>query len=580
MNDKQEQLNNLRHSTAHLLAAAVMELWPDTLRTIGPSIDNGFYFDFEFKKPVSEEDLPKIEAKMAEILKTWTSFEREEVSKEEALKRYEGNPYKIELINEFSDQGQTLTFYKSGNYEDLCRGGHSENPSQDLGAFKLLSIAGAYWRGSEKNKMLTRIYGTAFPTKQELEDHLNMLEEAKKRDHKKLGKELDLFVFSDLVGGGLPLWTPKGTLVRELLDNFVWQLRKAKGYQKVEIPHITKRELYEASGHWDKFKNELFKITTREGHEFAMKPMNCPHHTQIFKRMPMSYRDLPQRYANTTMVYRDEQSGELAGLSRVRCITQDDAHVFCRYDQIKEEIGNVYSIVKDFYSAFGFELSLRLSLRDPKHPENYLGQDAQWESTQSQLEEFLKDNHLDYAEGIGEAAFYGPKIDFMTKDSLGRTWQVATIQLDVNMPQRFDLSYANQEGKQEVVAMVHAAVMGSIERFMSILIEHYAGAFPTWLAPVQVMIIPITERNNDYGQKLLDGLKDKNIRAELDTNPETMQAKIRVAQLQKIPYMIIIGDREQSADQISVRTRDGKTLELNNFGDFLSHLDKEVEAKS
>ncbi len=556
--NNQEYLDHLRHSAAHLLAAAVIELWPNAKRTIGPAIENGFYFDFDFGDvSISEEDFPKIEAKMRELLKSWASFEGKEVSKEEAIEAFKDNEYKVELINEFAGEGQSLTFYKSGDYSDLCRGGHVEDPSKELGAFKLLSVAGAYWRGSEKNKMLTRIYGTAFPTQEELDNYLNMLEEAKKRDHKILGIKLDLFTFSELVGSGLPLWTPKGTLVRNLLNNFVQELRKERGYDQVEIPHITKKDLYEKSGHWSKFADELFKINTREGHLFVMKPMNCPHHTQIYARQQHSYKELPQRYANTTMVYRDEQSGELSGLSRVRCITQDDAHVFCRESQALEEAYKIWDIIEIFYKTFGFDkLKIRLSLHDPKQMEKYLGDEKQWEYAENQLREMLKNRNAEYFEGVGEAAFYGPKIDFMAQDSLGREWQIATIQIDRNMPERFDLTCVNESGEKERVVMIHAAIMGSIERFMSILIEHFAGAFPLWLSPIQAQIITISaEKHGEYGMKIRDELKAKGLRVELNNDAETLGNKIRKAQAEKIPYMLVVGDKEMADNAVAVRLR-------------------------
>ncbi|MCA9397699.1 threonine--tRNA ligase, partial [candidate division WWE3 bacterium] len=459
--ENNEQLNQLRHSAAHLLAAAVLKHYPEAKPTIGPAIDNGFYYDFDFGDvKVSDADLEKIEATMHELVKDWKAFERHEVSKDEAINEFFHNEYKQELINEFSGEDKQLTIYQSGEFRDLCRGGHVENPANELQHFKLLSVAGAYWRGDEHNKMLTRIYGTAFETKEALEEYLTMQEEAKKRDHKILGPQFDLFTFSEKVGGGLPLWTPKGTLLRNLLDDFVQKLRKDRGYMKVEIPHITKKDLYETSGHWDKFADELFRIDTREGHHFAMKPMNCPHHTQIFDRRPHSYREMPQRYANTTMVYRDEQSGELSGLSRVRSITQDDAHVFCREEQVKSEALAIWDIIEEFYSSCGFpELKVRLSLHDPNQFNNYLGTREVWQHAENQLREIIHERGVDFYEAEGEAAFYGPKIDFMSYDSLGREWQVATIQIDRNMPERFDLNCINEDGDKERVVMIHAAIM-------------------------------------------------------------------------------------------------------------------------
>ena len=572
-------LDNLNHSCAHLLAAAVMELWPDTKRTIGPAIENGFYFDFEFSKSVSEEDFPKIEQKMHDVAKSWLSFEKHELSAGDAKKEYPDNQFKHELIDEFANDGQTLTFYKSGDYWDLCKGGHVNYPDKELKHFKLLSVAGAYWRGDEKNKMLTRIYGTCWPSKDELKKHLFFLEEAKKRDHKKLGKELDLFTFSEKVGSGLALWPPKGALMRNILDDFVWKLRKAKGYQKVEIPHITKKELFETSGHWDKFKDELFKIETREGHLFAMKPMNCPFHTQIFDRKPHSYREMPQRYANTTMVYRDEQSGELSGLSRVRSITQDDAHVFCRKSQIKQEMFHIWDIIDEFYSAVGFDLSVRLSLSDPKTPEKYLGSREDWIEAEKMLRQIGTERGAKMIEAKGEAAFYGPKLDFMAKDSLGREWQVATNQLDMNMPVRFDLTCTNEKGEAEQVYMLHAAIMGSIERYMSILIEHFAGAFPTWLSPVQVVIVPISQDHHDYALSVTEELKKAEIRVEISAESESMQNRIRKAAKQKVPYILVIGQKEMEEQTIAVRQRGNQNLGMMKIEKFKKIISADISQK-
>jgi len=405
-----------------------------------------------------------------------------------------------------------------------------------------------------------------------------MLAEAKKRDHKKLGKELDLFVFSELVGPGLPLWTPKGTLLRELLDDYVWSLRKAKGYEKVEIPHITKKELYERSGHWSKFSNELFKITTREGHEFAMKPMNCPHHTQIYARRKWSFRDLPQRYANTTMCYRDEQTGELSGLSRVRSFTQDDAHVFTQLKDVKQEFMNIWEIIEEFYGSFGFDLKIRLSLHDPVKFENYLGDPKIWAEAENTLRKIVNEKNAVATEAVGEAAFYGPKIDFMANDSLGREWQVATIQLDMNMPKSFDLNCTNEKGEEEQIYMIHAAIMGSLERFISIIIEHFAGNFPVWLSPVQVVVIPIADRHRVFAEEVAESLKDSGIRVNVNSKSESMQKKIRNSQKQKINYMLIIGDQEIQSKLVNVRLRNGETATMSQ-DDFKNKILDEVKQK-
>lgn len=575
------QIEHIRHSLAHLLGAAVLELHPGSKLAIGPAIDDGFYYDIDVQGVISDNDLPKIEKKMRELLQTWRTFEGCEVTAGETRDIFPDNPYKKEIIDELSEKGEQITLYTSGNFTDLCRGGHVES-ARDIkpDAFKLSRVAGAYWRGDEKNKMLTRIYGLAFATKDELQKHLAMLEEAKKRDHKKLGIELDLFTFSDLVGSGLPLWTPKGTMLRDTLDNYVWELRKEAGYEKVDIPHITKKDLYEKSGHWNKFKDELFKITTREGHLFTMKPMNCPHHVQIYTRKPWSYRELPQRYVSTTKVYRDEQTGELSGLSRVRTITQDDAHVFCRISQAKEEIQKVWKIVHAFYGAVGLKLRLRLSLRDPNHPEKYLGDKSNWNKAEEVLREVASENKTEFFEAAGEAAFYAPKLDFMATDSLGREWQVATIQLDVSMPESFDLTCVNENGEKERIIMIHAAIMGSIERFLSVLIEHYAGAFPVWLSPVQAVILPISDKQNEWAEKVYEELKSKGIRVEINRNNETLGKKIRTAEMQKIPYLLVIGDKEVEVKSVAVRQRGKGDIGQIMVGKFVEKIKKEISSKS
>lgn len=594
------KIENLRHSLAHLLGAAVLKLYPGSKLAIGPAIDNGFYYDTDFGSEtevrrqtqkntqinaeksvvISELDLPRIEAEMQKILKTWDKFESSQVDADEARKLFKGNPYKEELINELENKNDQITLYTSGDFIDLCRGGHIDSAkSINPEAFKLSHVAGAYWRGDEKNSQLTRIYGFAFETKKELDDYLTMLEEAKKRDHKKLGIELDLFTFSDLVGSGLPLFTPKGTLIRDLLDNFVLELRQKYGYQKVDIPHITKSDLYEKSGHWAKFKDELFKITTREGHLFAMKPMNCPHHTQIYARKPHSYRELPQRYASTTKVYRDEQSGELSGLSRVRSITQDDAHVFCRITQAKDEIQNIWNIVHTFYESLDLKLELHLSLRDLNHPEKYLGNKEHWDGAERILRKVAKENKTPYIEALGDAAFYAPKLDFMATDSLGREWQVATIQIDVHMPDSFDLNCTNENGEKERIVMIHAAIMGSIERFLSVLIEHYAGAFPLWLSPVQVAVLPITNSQNKWADEVREELSKSGIRCEINKNSETLGKKIREAEMQKIPYLLVVGEKEAKAKTVAVRQRSKSDIGQMKVEEFIKKIKKEVGIK-
>ena len=556
---------------------AVLEKFPDAKLGIGPVIENGFYYDFLLPKSIGADELNALQKMMVRIIGKNLDFKGEKVTPQKVRKIFKGQPFKLDLLKEFSKEGRSLTLYHTGSFSDLCKGGHVENTSQiKTDSFMLDRIAGSYWRGDEKNPMLTRIYGIAFTAKKELVQHLAFLEEVKKRDHKKLGAELDLFTFSELVGPGLPLWTPKGTILRDMLDNFVWQLRKEKGYERVDIPHIAKKDLYETSGHWGKFKDDLFRITTREGHLFAMKPMNCPHHTQIYARKQWSYRELPQRYASTTKVYRDEQSGELAGLSRVLSITQDDAHVFCRQSQVKQEVEKIWDIITTFYHKIGFTLDIRLSLRDPKEPKKYLGSRAVWKGAEQTLRELLKERGASATEALGEAAFYGPKIDFMARDSLKREWQVATIQLDMNQPERFDLYCIDEQGKKERIVMIHAAIMGSIERFCAILIEHYAGAFPFWLAPVQVMILTVNERALLYATKLRLMLEDKNIRAMLDTRNESIGKKIRDAELQKIPYIFIIGEKEVASHTLALRERGGKDKGQMALDEFLNQAEKEM----
>ena len=595
-----EKHHNIRHSLAHVLAAAVLEFDPKAQLGIGPVIENGFYYDFLFSKKVTDEDLPKLEEKMIELVKQNLDFLQKKVGFTEAKEIFKDQPFKLELIKDLEKYGTTdaneikkiedksleatkateVKLYQTGSFTDLCRGGHVENTKEiNPEGFKLLKLAGAYWRGDEKNAQLVRIYSLAFNIKKELEDYLVFLEEAKKRDHKKLGIELDLFTFSDLVGSGLPLWTPRGTLIRNLLDDYVWQLRKEKGYVQVDIPHITKKDLYEKSGHWAKFKDELFKITTREGHIFALKPMNCPHHTQIFARKNHSYREMPQRYANTTKMYRDEQTGELSGLSRVRSITIDDAHVFCRKSQIKEEAVKIWDIIHTFYKSFGFKLDIRLSLHDPKNIEKYLGDKELWQVAEDTLRQIIKEKNAEFVEAEGEAAFYGPKIDFIAKDSLGREWQVATIQLDMNMPERFDLYCINEKGEKERIVMLHAAIMGSIERFLSIILEHFAGALPLWLSPVQVKILTINDQCNNYAKELERKLKDSEIRAELDEKSETLNKKILESEKLKIPYIVVIGKKEIESGKLAVRERGKKEIAPLTAEEFTEILGQKIKEK-
>lgn len=553
-----EELQHLRHSLAHLLAAAVLDLYPDAKRTIGPAIDDGFYYDFKFSSPLTEEDLPKLEAKMRALMPSWTSFVGREISADEARLMFADNPYKLELINEFSGEGQTLTLYTSGAYTDLCRGGHADDLSGvDPECFTLTKLAGAYWRGDEKNDMLTRIYGVAFATKAERDAHLAMLEEAKKRDHRKLGVELDLFAFSPLVGPGLPLFTPRGTILREQLTAFVWSLMKPHGYTRVNIPHMAKSDLYKTSGHWDKFSDDIFHISSKKTDDaFVMKPMNCPHHTQIYASRGRSYRDLPLRFSEVTTVYRDENTGQLQGLSRVRSITQDDAHVFCRMDQVKDEARAIYDIITKFYAAFGMPLRIRLSVNDPEKPEAYLGGAEVWENAVGMLKELLADMGREYELGVGEAAFYGPKIDFIATDAIGREWQLATIQLDFNLPERFELEYVDSDNTKKRPVMVHRAILGSLERFIGVMIEHFAGAFPMWLAPEQIRVATVAEDFVPFAKDLVAKLADAGLRVQLDDSNEKVGKKIREAATQKVPWTIVVGSKEV----------EGVNFKVNVFG--------------
>lgn len=566
-NYEDSELYKIRHTAAHILAMAALELDPRVKLAIGPPIENGFYYDFEFSRPVNDTDLAVLETFMEKIIKANYPVEHKTVPRAEAIAvaKKAGQEFKLELMEGLPDK--ELGHYGIDTFWDLCKGPHVKSTGE-VKAFKLLSVAGAYWRGDEHNPMLTRIYGTAFGSRDELKKHLQMLEEAKRRDHRKLGPQLDLFTFSDLVGPGLPLWTPKGMALRDVLDDFVWRLRQKYGYERVEIPHLAKKDLYEVSGHWEKFKDELYKIETRDGRVFALKPMNCPHHTQIFKRKQWSYRDLPQRYANTTMVYRDEQSGELSGLSRVLSITQDDAHVFCRPAQVKEEMGNVWAIIEEFYKAVGFDLEVRLSFRDPAKADEYLGTAQLWDKAERALSELTKEKNANAKISRGDATFYGPKIDFLAKDSLGREWQVATIQLDMNMPERFDLHCINEEGNPEQVVMIHCAIMGSLERYISILIEHFAGAFPFWLAPTQMVVLPISEKHADFALDFQNKLNAAGYRSQLDGSSETLGKRIRQAELMKIPYILVVGEKEQTDGTVTVRTRhtaEQSTLPIDKF---------------
>ena len=544
------------HSSAHLLAAAVAQLYPGAKFGIGPDIENGFYYDIDFMDyPISSDDFPKIEAKMAEIAQARTKFERLEISKDDARALFvkKNNEYKVELIEDLEDG--TITLYQLGDFIDLCRGPHLFDTA-NIKAIKLLNTAGAYWRGDEKRKQLTRIYGITFPKKKELDDYLVLLEEAKKRDHRKLGKELELFAFSQAVGAGLPIWLPKGTELRERLEQFLKKVQKKYGYQQIMCPHVGNVELYKTSGHYQKYGEDSFRpITTpQEGEAFFLKPMNCPHHCEVYAMKPHSYRELPVRYAEFGTVYRYEQSGELHGLTRVRGFTQDDAHIFCTPNQLKEEFCKVIDIILYIFRVLKFEnFTAQISLRDPNNHEKYIGSDENWEKAERAIVEAAQEKGLETITEIGEAAFYGPKLDFMVKDAIGRKWQLGTVQVDYNLPERFDLEYIDANQQKQRPVMIHRAPFGSMERFVAVLLEHTAGNFPLWLTPEQAIILPISEKYLDYAYELKATLEEEGMRVQIDERNEKTGKKIRDAEVMKIPYMLIVGEKEEADKTVSVR---------------------------
>jgi len=600
-----EHLYAMRHSLAHITAAAVKRLWPKAKFGVGPVVENGFYYDIDLgETKISEADFGRIEKEMRRIINEQQAFERSEKSLDDAITwaRQSDQPYKEELLNDLGRAGTTVakdldvaelglagegnaavdavSFYTNGDFTDLCRGPHVEQTGA-VGAFKLLRVAGAYWRGKETNPQMQRLYGVAFETQEELDSYLENLELAKQRDHRKLGKELDLYTVSPLVGAGLPLFTPRGTVLRDILSGYSNQLRQGYGFQKVWTPHITKKELYEASGHWAKFGDELFLVTSQETNdEFALKPMNCPHHTQIFASSPRSYKDMPVRFIETTTDYRDEKTGELGGLNRVRSLTQDDSHVFARPDQIEQEINNLLAAASELYGVIGMQLRVRLSYRDDS--EGYLGEPELWASAQEQLKQAVVANKLDYFEQDGEAAFYGPKIDFMATDAIGREHQVATVQLDFVQPQRFGLTYTDTEGNAAQPVMIHCALLGSIERFLSVFIEHTGGWFPLWAAPEQVRILTINDTVMDYvdeirtilaGIVLMQPVKYNEIRYHLDDRNESLGKKIREATSMKIPVQLIVGPKDRDAREVSVRTQNGEEkVALDQLADYIKGL--------
>ena len=568
------------HSSAHLMAEAIEQLYTGVKFGIGPSIENGFYYDVDFgENVITEEDLAKIEKRMMELASQKQAFERVDVSKAEAMAHFteKGDEYKQELISELEDG--TITYYKTGTFTDLCRGPHIPDTSC-IKAIKLLSIAGAYWRGDEKRKQLTRIYGITFLKKKELEEYLVLLEEAKKRDHRKLGKELELFMFTEMVGKGLPMWLPKGTALRLRLQEFLTKIQKQYGYEQVMTPHIGNKQLYETSGHWDHYGHDSFQpITTpEEGEVYLLKPMNCPHHCMIYKWQPRSYKDLPLRLAEFGTVYRYEQSGELHGLTRVRSFTQDDAHIFCRPDQVKEEFIRVMEIIEIIFKALKFEnFEAQISLRDPNNTEKYVGTDENWERAESAIVEACKEKGLQAVVEYGEAAFYGPKLDFMVKDALGRRWQLGTIQVDYNLPERFDLSYIGSDNEKHRPVMVHRAPFGSMERFVAVLLEHCAGDFPLWLTPDQVMILPVSEKYHEYAEKLNEMLKRNEIRTLIDMRSEKIGRKIRDAEMKKVPYMLIVGEKEMNETSVSVRKHGQGDLGSMSVEEFIAMIEQQVK---
>lgn len=571
----------LWHSSAHLMAEAIQSMYPDAKFAIGPPVENGFYYDIDFgDKSFSTDELEKVEAKMIELARQNNVFARENVSKADAIKYFtaKGDPYKLELIDGLQDGN--ITFYTQGSFTDLCRGPHIPNTGF-IKAVKLLRVAGAYWRGDEKNKQLTRVYGITFPKEKELKEYLVLLEEAKKRDHRKLGKELELFTFSEKVGMGLPLWLPKGAALRERLEQFMRRAQTKAGYLPVVTPHIANKELYVTSGHYEKYGKDSFQPinTPQEGEQFFLKPMNCPHHCEIYKSSPKSYKDLPVRLAEFGTVYRYEQHGELHGLTRVRGFTQDDAHLFCRPDQVKEEFCKVIDLVLYVFNALDFkEYTAQISLRDPENKTKYIGSDENWNMAEQAIIESAKEKGLKTVVELGEAAFYGPKLDFMVKDAIGRKWQLGTIQVDYNLPERFQLEYTGSDNQKHRPVMIHRAPFGSMERFIAVLIEHCGGNFPLWLSPEQVAILPISEKYNDYAKKVSELLNISDIRALVDDRNEKIGKKIRDNELNKIPYMLVVGEKEEAEQKIAVREHGKGDIGVMAVNDFVKLINEKIES--
>jgi threonyl-tRNA synthetase len=599
---KDDNLHKIRHSLAHIMAAAIHKRYPEAKFGVGPVVENGFYYDVSLDEPIELNVLPKIRKEMQKMISQKIEFSKEEWPIDKAIEYFtaQKQDFKVELLKDLRDKGTTavadsgdsdlvepgsavseVTIYRTGDFVDLCRGPHVENTSEiDSKAFDLLKVSGAYWRGNEKNPQMQRIYGVAFTTEDELVKYKEMLVEAEKRDHRKLGKELDLFLFSDLVGSGLPLFTPRGTLLRTLLGEYSLELKKELGFEEVWVPHMTKKSLYEASGHWDKFGGELFLVTSQEtSDELVLKPMNCPHHAQIFASQPRSYKDLPIKYMENTTVYRDEKSGELNGLERVRSITQDDCHTFCSQDQVSESVNGLILAISKLYENLAMPIDrVHLSFRDSS--DKYLGDTELWQTAQDSLAELARNNKLEYVVDEGEAAFYGPKIDFIAKDALGRETQVGTIQLDFVQPERFGLEYTDSDGIKKQPVMIHAAILGSFERFLSVYIEHTAGAFPLWLAPEQVRVLPISEKFIDYAGQIKDQLNQASIRVTLDDSNESLGKRIRNSELYKIPYTVIVGEKEQESGTVAVRKYSQGDLGSSNVEEFITTLVENIKNKS
>jgi len=569
-----------RHSTAHVMAEAVQELFPDVKLGIGPATEDGFYYDFDTEEPFSPEDLERIEERMSEIIEADVPFERIAVEREEALRFFDeaDEPYKVELVEDL-EHGVEVTYYRQGDFIDLCAGPHLPSTGR-IGHFKLLSVAGAYWRGDERRQMLQRIYGTAYPNKADLDEHLHRIEEAKRRDHRRLGRDLDLFSVQDDGGPGLVYWHPKGALIREIIEDFWRKEHRRRGYDIVMSPHIAKLDLWKVSGHWDWYQESMYAPMTVDDVDYLLKPMNCPFHILIYKTQTRSYRDLPLRWGELGTVYRYERSGVLHGMLRVRGFTQDDAHIFCRPDQLEDEIIGVVDFAQFMMEAFGFDdYELYLSVRDPGNKDKFIGGDDVWERAEGALQNGLERMGLNYHVDVGEAKFYGPAIDIKYKDAIGREWQGPTIQCDLNLPERFDLNYVGQDGHAHRPVMIHRTVLGSMERFVGSLIEHYAGAFPVWLAPEQIRIVPITDHHHEYAEELKKGFSEAGLRVHVDDRNEKVGYKIRQAELEKIPYMLVVGDRELESDTVSVRTREDGDIGEQAVGEFIDRVVGEVEAR-